>query len=248
MPAAAKPEKPTRDQKKAARAARRAKRRQTWSQLREVFKATRKADKRFLPYLIGGFVIVAAVVYVVGMLFLGPILPIVPAIALGLMAAMLIFSRRAQRTLLGQAEGQPGAALSVLQNVRGDWKLTEAVAATAQFDAVHRLTGRPGIVLVGEGATHRVKGLLAQEKRRLSRLVGDIPIYDIIVGAEDGQIPLRKLNAHLIRLPRNLTREQVSGLNRKLTAMTATRPPIPRGPMPANAKLRNPARTVRRRT
>ena len=73
------------------------------------------------------------------------------------------------------------------------------------MDAIHRVVGRPGIILVGEGAPHRVKPLLAQEKKKLSRVVGDTPIYDVIVGNDEGQMPLKKLNQYLIKLPRNIS-------------------------------------------
>ena len=94
-----------------------------------------------------------------------------------------------------QADGTPGAAAWVLQNqLRGDWRREDAVAANTQFDAVHRLIGRPGIVLVGEGSPQRVRGLIAQEKRRIARVAGETPIYDIVVGNGEGEVPLAKLN------------------------------------------------------
>ena len=130
---------------------------------------------------------------------------IVRASMLGALIAMIIFSRRVQSSVYKQAEGTPGAAAWCLQNnLRGKWRVTPAVAGTAQMDAVHRVVGRPGIVLVGEGAPHRVKPLLAQEKKRIARVVGETPIYDVIVGNEDGQVPLRKLNQYLMKLPRNI--------------------------------------------
>lgn len=247
---AAKAPKPTREEKKVARSQRRQGRRDQWRNMRQAFTMTRQRDPRLIPYLVITFVVTAAVIYAVASLITGnPYLFIVIAVLGGLVAALFVFSRRAQTAAYSQADGQPGAALYVLQNLRGgDWSTTEAVAATTQMDAVHRLTGRPGIVLVGEGAPHRVKGLIAQEKRRMSRLVGDTPIYDVLVGADDGGVPLRKLNAHLIKLPRNLTHEQVSTLNRRLAALNTSRTPLPQGPMPAGAKMRNVQRAVRRRT
>ena len=80
-----------------------------------------------------------------------------------------------------------------------------ASPAPTQLDAVHRVLGRPGVILVAEGVPSRVRGLLAQEKKKVARIVGDTPIYDIIVGDEEGQIPLRKLSSHVMKLPRNLT-------------------------------------------
>ena len=108
-----------------------------------------------------------------------------------------------RRSMFTQAEGQAGAAGWMLQQqLRGDWRLTQAVAGTTQLDAVHRLVGRPGVVLVGEGAPHRLRGLLAQEKKRTARVVGDTPIYDITVGTGEGDIRLSKLNRYLLKLPR----------------------------------------------
>src|SRR3954464_12080788 len=101
------------------------------------------------------------------------------------------------------------------QQLRGDWGPTQGVARTTPHDAVHRLLGRPGIVLVGEGAPHRVRGLIAQEKKRTARVAGDTPIYDVIVGRADDEVPLAKLSGHLMRLPRNLTAEQVSALDKR---------------------------------
>lgn len=248
-PARVKPPKLSREEKSAARTDRRAKRRETFSSMRQAFTLTRKTDKKLIPYLVMAFVVPAAVVYLLAVLITDHLFLFIPlAVIAGLLAALLLFSRRAQAAAYSQADGQPGAALYVLRNLRGsDWKTTEAVAASSQLDAVHRLTGRPGVVLVGEGSAQRVRGLLAQEKRRLSRLIGDTPIYDVLVGAQDGQIPLGKLNSHLIRLPNNLNKEQVAVLNRRLAALPAARIPVPQGPMPAGAKMQTSQRAMRRR-
>ena len=81
--------------------------------------------------------------------------------------------------------------------------------ATGSFDAVHRVVGRPGIILVGEGSPHRVKPLLAQEKKKISRIVGDTPIYDFIVGNEEGETTLRKLAPSIMKLPRNIPADMI---------------------------------------
>ena len=113
----------------------------------------------------------------------------------GALAALIIFGRRAQGSAYRQVEGQPGAAAWVLEGMRGDWRVTSGVAGTAQMDAVHRVLGRPGVILVAEGVPSRVRGLLAQEKKKVARIVGDTPIYDIVVGDGEGQVPLRKLSS-----------------------------------------------------
>jgi F0F1-type ATP synthase assembly protein I len=241
----------TRADRKAARTAKRAQRRETFRNVGQAFTLTRQADPRFLPYLIGSAVLAAAVGYVVVFLITGSaVVPIVFAVLLGLMVGMFVFSRRAQRSMFAQAEGQAGAAGWLLkQQLRGDWRLTEAVAGTTQLDAVHRLVGRPGVVLVGEGAPHRVRGLIAQEKKRTARVVGDTPIYDITIGTGEGDIRLAKLNRYLLKLPANLSKEQVGALEKRLAALGGSRAlGLPKGPMPQGAKMRNVQRTVRRRT
>ena len=246
----AKPTKPTRADKKAARSAKRQSRRDTLRNLRQAFTITRENDPRFIPYLVIFSVLAAAVVYVIAFLATGStILPIPLAVLAIIVAAMLVFSRRAQRSMFAQAEGQPGAAGWMLsQQLRGDWRLTQAVAGTTQLDAVHRLVGRPGVVLVGEGAPHRVRGLIAQEKKKIARITGDTPIYDVIVGTGEGDLRLAKLSRYLVKLPNNLSREQVSALDKRLAALSGAKTPLPQGPLPSGAKMRNVQRTVRRRS
>jgi hypothetical protein len=248
--AAGKPAKPTRADKRAARAAKRQSRREMWRNLRQAFTLTRERDPRFLPYLIGSGILAAGVIYAVLYLAVGnAVLPIPFAVLAAFMAVTIVFSRRAQKSMYSQAEGQPGAAGWLLGNqLRGDWRVTQTVAGTTQLDAVHRLVGRPGIVLVGEGAPHRVRGLIAQEKKKISRIAGDVPIYDIVVGTGEGEVRLGKLQRALVKLPTNLSKQEVAALEKRLAALGGSRMPLPKGPMPQGAKMRNLQRTVRRRT
>jgi hypothetical protein len=240
----------TRADKKARRGAKRQSRRDTWRNLRQAFTLTRQNDSRFVPYLILFGAVAGALAYVIVLAVTGSVItPIPVAVMAVLIGCMLVFSRRAQRSMFTQAEGQAGAAGWMLsQQLKGDWRLTQAVAGTAQLDAVHRLVGRPGVVLVGEGAQHRVRGLIAQEKKKIARISGDTPIYDIIVGTDDGDIRLAKLSRYLLKLPHNLSKQQVSALDKRLAALSSGRMPLPQGPMPPGAKMRNVQRTVRRRS
>jgi hypothetical protein len=131
--------------------------------------------------------------------------------------------------------------------MRGDWRVTSGVAGTPQMDAVHRVLGRPGIILVGEGVPGRVRGLIAQEKKKVARVVGDTPIYDIVVGDDEGQIPLRKLSAHVMKLPRNLNPGELNSLGRRMSALGGPRMPVPGGPLPGGKQMSVSQRQVRRR-
>ncbi len=140
--------------------------------------------------MIGAFVLIVGISVAVGVSTGGfTMITMIPlGVVLGVLVAFIIFGRRAQRSVYHKAEGQTGAAAWALDNLRGKWRVTPGVAATGNFDAVHRVIGRPGVILVAEGSPARLKPLLAQEKKRTARLVGDIPIYDIIIGNGDGEV------------------------------------------------------------
>jgi hypothetical protein len=232
---------------KAAKQQRRAAAKQRRAQVLEAFNLQRREDKALLPLMIGAFLLILAVVFGVGFLFGQQWVALPLGVTLGALGAILIFGRRVQRNVFAKAEGQPGAAAWALENMRGGWRVTPAVAGTTQLDAVHRVIGRPGVVLVAEGAPHRVKPLLAQEKKRVARLVGDTPIYDITVGNEEGQVPLAKLPRHLAKLPRNVNTAQIDGLETKLAILSTRAATVPKGPLPQGAKMRNVQRAARRR-
>ncbi|MDQ6850560.1 MAG: DUF4191 domain-containing protein [Actinomycetota bacterium] len=248
--APAKAPKPTRAEKKVTRAAKKQGRRQTWRNLAQAFSLTRKQDAKLVPYMILFGALAAALVFLLVFFLIGSALTPIPfAVFAFAIVAMFVFSRRAQRAMFSQAEGQPDAAGWMLQQqLKGDWRLQQGIAGTTHLDAVHRLVGRPGVVLVGEGAGHRVRGLIAQEKRKIARVAGDTPIYDVIVGTADGDLRLAKLQRYLVKLPNNLSKQEVSALEKRLGALGGARPPMPQGPTPQGAKMRNMQRTVRRRS
>jgi hypothetical protein len=234
-----------------AKAARKATAKERRSQLWQAFNIQRQEDKRLLPYMIGAFVLIVGVSVAVGVWSGGfTMVTMIPlGVVLGVLVAFIIFGRRAQRSVYHKAEGQTGAAAWALDNLRGKWRVTPGVAATGHFDAVHRVIGRPGVILVAEGSPARLKPLLAQEKKRTARLVGDVPIYDVIIGNGDGEVPLAKLERHLTRLPANITAKQMDSLESRLSALgsRAGTAAMPKGPLPGTAQMRGVQRTVRRR-
>lgn len=210
-------------------------------QIRMVAGIIRKANPRALPLVALAGVGVIAVCVVVGLLTGtgGYLIPV--GVPLGLLAAMLLFGRFAQSAQYSAVEGQPGAAAAILQSMRGNWTVTPAVSANRNMDVVHRAVGRPGVVLVGEGAPTRLGSLLAAEKKRISRVSYDTPIYDIQVGNEEGQVPIRKLQRKIMRLPRNLKPPEVSELNYRLKALPQSLQ-APKGPMPRSGRMPKPPR------
>ncbi|MCU1660956.1 MAG: hypothetical protein JWR58_1021 [Pseudonocardia sp.] len=239
--------KPDKAAKQEARRAKRAASKARRKQIFEAFKMQRREDKALIPWMVGVFLLSVVVVFGVGLFFNLHWILLPVGVAIGVLAAISVFGRRVQRSVYTKADGQPGAAGWALDNMRGQWRITPGVAGTTHLDAVHRVIGRPGIILVAEGAPHRVKSLLAQEKKRTARVAGSTPIYDVIVGNEEGQVPLKQLQRHIMKLPRNIDAKQMESMEARLAALGSRAAAMPKGPMPAGAKMRSVQRTVRRR-
>ena len=210
-------------------------------QIRMVAGIIRKSDPRALPIVALAGIGVIAVFVIVGLVtgLVGLLTPL--GVAFGLMVSMIIFGRYAQSAKYKAVEGQPGAAAAIMQSMRGNWTVTPAVSANRSMDVVHRAVGRPGVVLVGEGSPNRLASLLAAEKKRVSRVAFDVPIYDLQVGDEEGQIPIRKLQRKLMKLPRNLKGPAVADLNFRLKALPQSLQ-APKGPMPRTGRMPKPPR------
>jgi hypothetical protein len=208
------------------------------AQVRAAYTMTRKVDPLVGWVTAAAGFLTLAVVVAIGFLIGHPFYLGVIGLMLGVLAATVVFGKRAEKAAFSQVDGQPGAAAAALNMLRRGWSVTPAVAVTRNQDIVHRAVGRPGVVLVGEGtSTTRVSALIATEKKKVARFVPDVPIYDLQAGNEAGQIPLRKLNKHLMKLPRNLKPHQVTEVNQRLKALGTMNLPIPKGPMPRNARM-----------
>jgi hypothetical protein len=239
----------SKEEKKAAKQAAKAARRERFSQIWQAFQMQRREDKALLPLMIGAVVGTALVLFLVGLLIGQQWFLLPTGILLGILLAVLIFGRRVQRNVYAKASGQPGAAGWALDTMRGQWRVTQAVAGTTQLDVVHRVIGRPGVIIVAEGVPHRTKSLVAQEKKRVSRIVGQVPIYEITVGDEEGQVPLAKLQRHVTKLPRNIDKNQMDTVEKRLAALASRGgPAMPKGPVPRNAQqMKGMQRAARRR-
>ncbi|MEU6749272.1 DUF4191 domain-containing protein [Actinomadura nitritigenes] len=205
-------------------------------QIRMVAQVLRQADPKALPIVaasaLGTLIVVIVIGLVIGRLWFFVPLGILAGAAVGL----IVFGQLAQRAQYKVIAGQPGAAAAVLKNMRGDWTVTEAVSGNRNLDMVHRVVGRPGVILVSEGPRNRVGQLLGAEKKRISRAAQQVPIYDVQVGDDEDQIPVGKLQRHLMKLPRNLTKAQVGELNDRLQALPRSMQ-MPKGPIPKGAKM-----------
>ena len=207
------------------------------AQIRATYTMTRKADPVLPWVLLGIFFGVVAVFVVIGVLLKSIPFWVIVGIPFATLAAVYVFGRRAETAAYAGIEGQPGAAASALSALRKGWFVTPAVGFNKQQDFVHRVLGRPGVVLVSEGPSTRASQLLANEKKRHARFVGETPIFEIQCGDGEGQVPLRKLQSTVMKLPNNLKPAEVTALRKRLDALTATPLPIPKGPLPKGTKM-----------
>lgn len=212
-------------------------------QFMETFKMTRRSDPAVTYWILGSFLIVGAIGFVIFMLLpgegvLGWILAVVGALLFGTLASMIIFGRRAQRAAYKQMEGQPGAAAAALRMLRRGWKTDPAIAFTKQQDVVHRVIGPPGIVLIGEGNQNRLRKLMLSERRNHERFLSEVPIHEVVCGNEDGQVPLTKLVRHVNKLDRAVKPAEMTDVLNRMKALEANRPtvPLPKGPVPTSMK------------
>jgi Domain of unknown function (DUF4191) len=203
------------------------------AQVKAVWSMTRKADPKLLLWVLGPALGVLIVLVVVGLLIGHIVILSVFGVLAAIIAGAAVFGRRATGSLYASVEGKPGAAAAVLQGMRGDWVVTPAVGFTRNQDLIHRVIGRAGIVIVGEGpSTTAIRQLIVDQKRRVGRVAPATPVYDVVVGDEEGRVPVRKLQAHMMKLPRNLKKGEISGVESRMKALGGTNVPMPKGPMP----------------
>jgi hypothetical protein len=210
-----------------------------FSSLRENFKLTRKVHRWVGLEMLAIFVGVTAVIAIPVSFFLNWLTGLLIGLPVGLLAMTYWFSRRAMNAAYSQIEGQAGAAVAVIQQMRGNWSITPAVAVTKNSDIVSRVVGRPGVILVGEGPRQRVTHLLANERKKTARWLPEVPIYEIQVGTEEDQISVSRVQRELTKLPRALRPADVNDVRRRLEALSAkdSPVPIPKGPLPKGGKI-----------
>ena len=212
-------------------------------QMWQVFQMTRRYDSNIVWILVLAFLI--PVLITVGLaLLLSPgnvfsiVLWSISGVLAGILAMLIILGRRAEKAAYSQIEGQPGAVGAVLRSsLKRGWVGSEmpvAVNGKTQ-DAVYRAVGRGGVVLIGEGPRTRTARMVEEERRKVSRVLGTIPVTVVSVGPDEDAIPLHKLAAKLSRIKPTLTKAEVLAVNNRLSSL-GTKLPIPKGVDPMKAR------------
>jgi len=206
----------------------------TLKQVGMVAAMTAKRDKWFIPLIAAVVLVIAGLTVLATIAWSWIYIPV--GVLLALLGALIVLNLRANRTFMAEAEGMPGAAVGIVQNMRGDYRVTPTVQATTDGEMVHLVICRGGVVLLGEGPnTARVRGLISQERKRLTKVIGSADMRDYIIGNDEGQLPLKKLRSTLLRLPRTIAAKDVYALDTRIKALSA-RPTLPKGAIPKNMR------------
>ena len=198
---------------------------------------TRRNDPQVVWIMLLAFLAVVAVAFLVGYLLENWVTGLIIGIPLGLLAAVFILSRRAEKAAFAQIENQPGASGAALGTLRRGWVTQDQPVAVnpRTQDAVFMAIGRPGVVLVSEGPTHRVKPLVEAERKRLTRILPNVTIHVLESGRGEGQVPLNKLAKTMGKMKNELTKVEVNAVSKRINSL-GTRLPIPKGIDPYKAR------------
>jgi F0F1-type ATP synthase assembly protein I len=217
-------------------------------QMYQVFTMTRRHDSTSIYKMLLAFAGPILLGVILGFIFtngtiLGFVLWIVAGVLGGVLAFLIVLGRLAEKAAFSQIEGQPGAVGAVLKSsLRRGWTASEmpvAVSPKTQ-DAVYRAVGNGGVVLIGEGPKSRTQRMLDEERRRVARVLPNVPVNFMHVGPDADSTPLHKLAGRMNRFKRSLNKAEVYAVSNRLSSLGKNQLPIPKGIDPTKARAPRP--------
>lgn len=215
-------------------------------QMWQVFQMTRRYDSKAVGYLSVGFGVpvlagvVLSIVFSEGSVFT-MVLWIVSGVMAGILAALIILGRRAEKAAYSQIEGQPGAVGAVLRSsLKRGWRGSEmpvSVNGKTQ-DAIYRAVGRGGVVLISEGPRSRTTKMVDEERRRVTKVLPNVPLTTLSVGPDPDSIALHTVSRRLSKIKPVLTKSEVIAVSNRLESLTGNQLPIPKGIDPRKVRAK----------
>jgi len=215
-------------------------------QMVQVYRQTRQHDSNLTLLMVLSFIAPLALSLVAAFLLnnslFGWVVWPLTGVLVGLLLAMIVLGRRAEAAAYRQLDGQPGAVGAIVNGaLRRSWRGSEMpVAMNRQRDAVYRVVGRGGAVLLVEGSPQRAKMLVSREETQLRRALSGVPVTTLYVGDDEGQVPLRKVSRSLNRLKPALNKREVAAVFNRVSSMKADPIGIPKGVDPLRVRAGRP--------
>lgn len=221
-----------------------------FSQLRSLFTFT-KAEFAWLGWALIAIVIVGVALGVLVGFLIPPvaiwsiILWGVTGLMLGVLAAMITLTRLSTRAMYIKLDGMPGAAGHILSTSLGrNWVASDMPVGVnpKSQDAVYRVIGRGGVVIVAEGARGRLTRLVGDEKMKVQRVASGVPINVVYVGHGEGDVPISKLSSTIKAFPKKVDRATMAAVVKRIDSVSqsVTSLPIPKGIDPMRARAPRP--------
>jgi len=204
--------------------------------LRQAYSVTREARPLLPVLLLAIFVGVMAIGVGIGIAVDRTLYISLMTIPFALIITLFSFSRIAEGAAYASIAGQAGAGASVLMSIRKGWTTTAGVQVARNQDLVHRSLGRAGVVITGEGSNN-VRVMMTDERRKMERFLSGVPVHEVLVGDEEGRVPLRKLQKHLKKLPKKLTKSQLREARAREKSLGGMKLPMQKDTMPNMRKI-----------
>jgi hypothetical protein len=205
-------------------------------QLFQVYKLTAKADKNFVLAGVLAFIAPLAIgTLAIVLFFRDSLLTIflwsITTILFAFLLSLSVLSRRAERAAFMRIAGQPGAVAAVINaTLKRGYSSSEMPVAVdpKSKDAVYRAVGKAGVVLIAEGNSSRVRQLIEDEKRKISRAIPGVVTPVVWVNQDPASTQLHNLTKTIYKLKKTLTRAEISVVNKRLGGL-GLNIPIPKG-------------------
>ena len=215
-------------------------------QMVEVYRTTKVHDRN-LPWILL-LCFIAPILVSLGLAWLfagnwiGWVVWPLTGVLVGILVVLIVLGRRAESTAYRQIEGRPGAVGAVVQGaLRRSWRGSEVpVAVNRNQDAVYRVIGRGGVVLISEGSLQRTRRMASDEERKVKRALRNVEVVHLYVGEDEGSIPLEKLSRTLVKLKPTLKRGEVDAVYNRLASLQGTPIGIPKGMDPNRMRSQRP--------
>lgn len=221
-----------------------------FSQLRSLFTFT-KAEFGWLPWALVAVVVVGIGLGVLVGFLVPPvavwsvILWAITGLMFGLLAAMLLMTRLSTQAMYRKLDGIPGGAGHVLSTSLGrKWVASDMPVGVnpKTQDAVYRVIGRGGVVIVAEGARGRLTRLVNDEKMKVQRVASGVPVTVLYLGHGEGDVEIAKLASTIKALPKSVDRTTMAAVIKRVDSVSqsVTSLPIPKGIDPTKARAPRP--------